>query len=254
MGRGDILYTKLKPFLPSIQTLPIDRPLTKQDLLTERFLIERDEDMEIYYSPHNEYINNEAKVVIVGITPGWRQMKTAYEQFTKKMTSGVNLETCLIETKKAARFAGSMRTNLTSMLDQCGIPKTLGIAHSSDLFGESSYLLHTTSLIKYPVFIKEKNYTGHQPAINRSLLLQQYAYHEFPKELAHITSPALIIPLGKTVEQVILKLIEEQKLSDHTYLIGFPHPSGANGHRVKQFQQQKSQLLNKVKSWGMGGK
>lgn len=64
-----------------------------------------------------------------------------------------------------------------------------------------------------------------------------------------IAPPALIIPLGKTVEQVILKLAAEQKVSDHTYLIGFPHPSGANGHRTKEFQQQKELLREKVSAW-----
>ena len=244
----------IQQFLPSIQTLSTDRPLTKQDLLTEQLLIERDGDIEMYYAPHNEYINRKAQVIIIGITPGWRQMKTAYEQFVKSFAAGDDLETCLEETKKAAGFAGSMRTNLTHMLDQCGIPSVLGIARSSDLFGKSRDLLHTTSVIKYPVFFKGNNYTGHQPAINRSSLLQHYAFKEFPKELAQITEPALVIPLGKTVEQVIFKLKDEQQLSHHTYLTGFPHPSGANGHRVKQFQQQRLRLRKKVKIWGCEGK
>ncbi|MCG5103202.1 uracil-DNA glycosylase family protein [Oceanobacillus alkalisoli] len=219
-------------FLPLIETLPLDRPLTKQDLLKEQILIERDGDIEMYYAPHNEYINREAKVVIIGITPGWRQMKIAYEQFIKSFAADDKLETCLTETKKAAGFAASMRKNLIDMIDQCGIPSVLGIAHSTDLFSKNRYLLHTTSVIKYPVFFKGSNYTGHQPAINRSNLLHHYAFLDFPKELAQIREPALIIPLGKTVEQVVLKLKDEQQLSHHTYLTGFPHPSGANGHRV----------------------
>ncbi|WP_428909977.1 uracil-DNA glycosylase family protein [Niallia sp. Krafla_26] len=247
-----MLHTALMSFFPAIQTLPTNRPLTKQDLLREEFLVDKEESMEIYYAPHNEYINLEAKVMIVGITPGWKQMKTAYEQFLKSMVSGEDLETCLKETKQAAGFAGSMRTNLVHMLDQCDLPRILGISKSSDLFGKSRSLLHTTSIIKHPVFIKGKNYTGHQPTINRSSLLQHYAYREFPNELAQMATPALVIPLGKTVEQVILRLLEEQKQLDHTYLFGFPHPSGANGHRIHQFQQQQSQLREKVMRWGQG--
>jgi hypothetical protein len=246
----NLLYTTLKHYLPAIQTLPVHRPLTKQDLLTEEFLMRKEGELEMYYAPHNEYINKEAKVVIVGITPGWQQMKTAYEQFIKSIASSDNVATALIETKKAAGFAGSMRTNLTRMLDQCDLPRILNIPQSSDLFGKNRNLLHTTSIIKYPVFLKGKNYTGHQPTVNNSPLLQHYAYKEFLNELAKISTYALVIPLGRTVEHVLGRLAEKQKLPEHTYLYGFPHPSGANGHRIKQFQQQRSQLRTKVRIWG----
>jgi hypothetical protein len=244
-----MLHTTLQKFLTAIQTLHTDRPLTKHDLLTGAFLMEKSGDIKMYYAPHNEYINEEAKIVIVGITPGWIQTKTAFEQFIKILASGDSLEACLKEAKKAAGFAGSMRKNLLDMLDQCDIPNILDIPNSSYLFGEGRHFLHTTSIIKYPVFLKEKNYTGHHPPIDRSPLLQHYAYKEFPKELAQITPPALVIPLGKTVEQITFRLIEERKLPDHDYLTGFPHPSGANGHRIKQFQQQRQQLREKVKTW-----
>lgn len=203
----------------------------------------------MFYAPHNEYINREAKVIVVGITPGWTQMKTAYEQFRKSLDAGNGIETCLKATKNAARFAGSMRTNLLDMLNECNIPKALQLPNAESLFEKNCHLLHTTSVIKYPVFLKGKNYTGHQPPIERSTLLQRYAYEEFPKELARIIPPALVIPLGKTVEKVISALIGKQVLPEHTYIGGFPHPSGANGHRKKQFQQQKQSLRDQVNAW-----
>ncbi|MFD1362870.1 hypothetical protein [Lentibacillus salinarum] len=242
-------HTTLNQFLPAIQTLNTGKSLTKQELLTASFRIEKDGDLSMYYAPHNESINPDAKIVIVGITPGWQQMKTAFEQFITSLSSDKTLETCLKETKKAAGFAGSMRKNLTAMLDQCGVPHILGMTHSADLFEHRRDLLHTTSVVKYPVFINGKNYTGHQPPIDRAPLLQPYAYNMFPDEMAQITSNALVIPLGRTVDSVIVRLAEEDKLPRHTFLTGFPHPSGANGHRVKQFQQQKRQLQEKVTSW-----
>lgn len=239
-------HTALQEFLPAIRTLGTERPFTKHDLLIESLLMEKDGDISMYYAPHNEYINTDAKIVIAGITPGWRQMKTAYEQFVKSLSLGEALETCLKETKEAAGFAGSMRKNLIGMLDECGIP------NSSDLFGTNRNFLHTTSIIKYPVFIKGKNYTGHQPPIDRSSLLRHYAYAEFPAELTHITPPSLIIPLGKTADHVISRLAKEDKLPNHTYLTGFPHPSGANGHRVRQLQRQKRAASGESKNMENG--
>ena len=60
----------LSMFLPAIQQLPFGRPLTRDQLITRDFLISKNGDLEIYFAPHNEYINNDAKIVIVGITPG----------------------------------------------------------------------------------------------------------------------------------------------------------------------------------------
>lgn len=244
-----MFYPMLQRFLPEIITLKNKQPLTKCELLSKSFLLEKDRDLELYYAPHNEYVNKEAKIVIVGITPGWKQMKTAFEQFISSSAANGDLETCLRESKMAAAFTGTMRTNLCQMLDHCGIQTGLHIPDSSSLFNRHHHYLHTTSIIKYPVFFQGKNYTGHRPTIQQSPLLQQYVYEEFPKELVQITPPALVIPLGKIVEQIILKLIRKHKIPHHLYLMGFPHPSGANGHRLKQFQQQKQLLREKVKEW-----
>lgn len=239
----------IETFLPAIERLPVERPLTKKDLLTESFTMEKEGELEMYFAPHNEYLNREAKIIIAGITPGWNQMKTAYEHFTTCLAGDNPLGICLKKAKIAARFAGSMKANLIHMLDQCGIPQILGIRQSADLFNESTSLLHTTSMIKYPVFLNGRNYSGYQPSISRSLLLHHYAYEIFPEELARIAPPALIIPLGKIVEQVVHALGEEKKLAGHRYVTGFPHPSGANGHRLKQFKQQEAQLREAVVKW-----
>jgi hypothetical protein len=244
-----MLNTKLQLFLPAIKTLSPQKPLTKQNLLTDRFLIEKAKDLSMYYAPHNEYINNKATIVMVGITPGWNQMKTAFEQLLKSLDSHDNTEQILKEVKIAASFSGTIRSNLIHMLDECGIPEAIHASSSASLFNENRQLLHTTSIIKYPVFYQGKNYTGHQPGIHQSPLLTSYAYEVFPEELGQIQQSALIIPLGKTVESVFHKLLKEGKLSQHSYLFGFPHPSGANGHRKKQLQQQKESLISTVKAW-----
>ena len=223
--------------------------LTKNDLLVDELLIGVDGGLKMYYAPHNEYINEKAVIVIVGITPGWTQMKTAFIQLLKCLESQHSTEQALKEVKKVASFSGSMRTNLIHMLDECGVHEAVHVKSSSQLFDEYRDLVHTTSVIKYPVFYQGENYTGYRPSIQKSTLLSKYAFHVFPNELGKIKETALIIPLGKTVETVLKKLIKEDKLPKHFYLFGFPHPSGANGHREKQFQQRKDSLRSIVKEW-----
>lgn len=60
---------------------------------------------------------------------------------------------------------------------------------------------------------------------------------------------ALIISLGKTVEEVLEFMISEGFIKKEQCLLGFPHPSGANGHRKKQFDENKEILLNKINDY-----
>ncbi|MEH7584868.1 uracil-DNA glycosylase family protein, partial [Priestia megaterium] len=205
----------------------------------------------MYYSPHNDYINPDAHIVIAGITPGWFQMKTAFKQCVSSLSHHHPLEQVLYETKKAASFSGTMRVNLIDMLDRCGIAKVMGINGAAELFSSQRDLLHTTSVLKYPVFYKRKNYTGHQPPIERSALLSRYAFEVFLQELSEIKNPCLIVPLGKAVENVLRKLSGESSFSRHTYLFGFPHPSGANGHRKRIFEEHLSEFTKIVEDWAV---
>ncbi|MEI2340611.1 hypothetical protein FA002_00140 [Priestia megaterium] len=224
---------------------------TKEQLLQKDFLIAQERELSMYYSPHNDYINPDAHIVIAGITPGWFQMKTAFTQCVSSLSHHHPLEQVLYETKKAASFSGTMRVNLIDMLDRCGIAKVMGINGAAELFASQRDLLHTTSVLKYPVFYKGKNYTGHQPSIERSALLSRYAFEVFPQELNEIKNPCLIVPLGKAVENVLRKLSGESSLSRHTYLFGFPHPSGANGHRKRIFEEHLDEFTEIVEDWAV---
>lgn len=51
----------------------------KNNILSEKFLLFSKNNMEIYYAPHNEIINDKAKIFIVGITPEWTQTSIAYK-------------------------------------------------------------------------------------------------------------------------------------------------------------------------------
>lgn len=235
-------------YLPALQQLH-NMNFTKEQLLQKDFLIRQENGLSMYYSPHNDYINPDAHIFIAGITPGWFQMKTAFKQCVSSLSHHHPLEQVLYETKKSASFSGTMRVNLIDMLDRCGVQKAIGIDSAAELFASQRDMLHTTSVLKYPVFYKGKNYTGHQPPIERSALLSHYAFEVFTHELSEIKNPCLIIPLGKAVENVLRKLSREPSFSRHTYLFGFPHPSGANGHRKRIFEEHLNEFTEIVEDW-----
>ncbi|MBM7692815.1 hypothetical protein JOC77_002246 [Peribacillus deserti] len=240
----------LRPYIHLIESLPAQE-LEKKDLLIPELIMEKSGGLEMYYAPHNEYINVQTRIVIAGITPGWNQMKMAFEQAKRSIQQGASLEQIACDVKKAARFAGTMRNHLIKMLDSCGLPEALGLQTSRQLFGDRSNLLHTTSVIKYPVFSDGKNYTGHAPKIDHSSLLKKYAYEIFPQEIIQLEKPYLLIPLGKSVSEVIRTLMDQGRIPRNPCLLDFPHPSGANGHRHKQFEKLKSHFKTIVEDFAL---
>lgn len=227
----DKYYTKIKEL----------NNFNKEEILNNKFELYCEKNMKIYYAPHNEIVNENAKIFIVGITPGWTQTAIAYQTAQKGLANNSSFIDIKKECKKNSRFAGSMRKNLIEMLDNLLLNKKLNLSTCAQLFEEADNLLHTTSIIPYPVFINNKNYTGTNPKILDNKILYSYVRKYFYKEIEKLPN-ALIIPLGKTVEEVLEKMIEEGMIKKEQCLLGFPHPSGANGHRKKQFVENKAKL------------
>jgi hypothetical protein len=232
-------------YVKAIKELPNKERYEKKDLLTPSFLIQRQGDLEIYFSAHNEYINGQAKVIILGITPGWSQMEKSIRLTKNLLEQDFDMEEIYKIVKKECRFAGSMRTNLIQMLDELELHKYLLLHSCEDLFGNRDDLLHTVSLIKYPVFQHGRNYTGHQPPIQKSPFLMELAQETISTDLLPLDKP-LIIALGKAVELALEPYFKNGKLNKNQCLLGFPHPSGANGHRHKQFKEAKNELRDKL--------
>ena len=236
----------LYEYMDSIKRLPIKDKYTKEEILTKDFLIEKEKDIEIYYAPHNEYINPKAKIFIVGITPGFQQMSTAISEARRMLEITNDINEIQYRCKIAGRFSGSLRKNIISMLDDIKLNEFLGLVSCSELFKDKDYLLHTVSLIPYSVFVKGKNYTGHTPKLIKSEFLMKYVYDNFVKEVG-ILEDVIIIPLGRAVEAVLEKLVEMQVINENQILKGFPHPSGANVNRLTQLEENKEVMIKFLK-------
>lgn len=220
----------------------------KKDILNKTFELFRKNNMEIYYAPHNEIVNEDAKIFIVGITPGWTQTSIAYRTAHDGLIKKLEHDLIKKECKRTSRFAGSMRKNLIEMLDELNLNEKLHIDTCLRLFEGQDNLLHTTSMIPYPVFINNRNYTGSNPKILDNKILRTYLKRYFYNEVEKLPN-VLIIPLGKAVEEVLELMIGEGLIKKEQCLLGFPHPSGANGHRKKQFEENKGNLLNIINNY-----
>lgn len=186
--------------------------------------------------------------MIVGITPGWTQTEIAYRTARHWIGKGLEQDEIYKKCKLESRFAGSMRTNLIKMLDAVDLHSYLKIETCKELFSADNDLLHTTSLIQYPVFVKGKNYSGSSPELVKDVFLMEFAKIHFYSELSQMRKDILIVPLGKAVEKVLQCMLNDGVIKEEQCLFGFPHPSGANAHAHKQFCDNERQLKIKVKN------
>ncbi|MBB6733199.1 hypothetical protein [Cohnella zeiphila] len=236
-----LISRHLQTYREAILTLPGGRSWTREELLTDEFRMARQGELETYYAPHNEYLNPEAQIAIVGITPGLAQMRISIREARLALLEGSTDEEACRRAKEEASFAGSMRSDLTAMLDELGLPGLLGIRSSRELFGEHRPLLHSTSVLRYPAFRKRQNYTGSSPSLLTTPFLLDRAVTDMKQEFG-LLQRSLIVPLGKTVEKVLRLLEREGTLDGRLCLWGFPHPSGANGHRYRQFASAREAM------------
>ncbi|MGG3916009.1 hypothetical protein [Rossellomorea vietnamensis] len=240
-------YSKFNLYKNKIKSL--SEPTANESLMNETFLLEKDlkKNLEIYYAPF-EHLNEKAKVVIVGITPGLHQMKKSFETVWNLREENLTDEDVLHEVKKNSSFEGPMRKNLINMLDELNLPNHLGISSTSELFGSSSHLVQTSSVLPYPVFYNGKNYSGSTPNIVKTDILREYILDSFPKEMEHMNNP-LIVPLGVNVSKALSFLAEQGLIDSTSILNGFPHPSGGNGHRHRQFAENKEGMMKRIESY-----
>lgn len=200
-------------------------------------LIERSGNLACHYAPF-DHINPNARVVLLGMTPGTQQASNALKALRVALDQGHGGAEALAMAKATASFSGAMRSNLVAMLDSIGLHEKLGIGCCADLFGTRVDLVHFTSALRYPVFLDGKNYQG-SPAILTTPFLRQLSERWLSEEMRQLEH-AFWIPLGKEARSVLNHLVERGSVAADQCLDGLPHPSGVNAERIAYFLGTKS--------------
>ncbi len=206
---------------------PAIRELTEADLgsaavLRDKLRIARAGAIEVCYAPF-EYVNTEARLVLVGITPGMRQMTNAVREARRQLLEGAGFEQALRAAKRTGAFSGSMRPTLVQLLDHVGVNELVGVSSCDALFGSAAHLLQTASVLRNAVFVGGEDYNG-APNMLRHPLLREQLLSGFAEDARQLER-AVFVPLGRPVPEALEQL---------------PHPSGANAERTAYFLGRKS--------------
>ncbi len=236
--------SKLAQYKESIRNLDISK-LKKSSDIPLALQMAKEGNISINYIPF-DFVNAEAKIVLVGITPGFTQLKNALIEAQKQIKAGADERSILQAAKKTGAFSGAMRPNLVGMLDHLKVNELLGIQSCDALFGSANHLVHTTSALRHPVFVDGENYNG-TPNMTKNPLLLKFLTEHFAREAATLKN-AIFVPLGPKVSEALSWLVNQGLMNGANVLDGLPHPSGANAERIAYFlgKKQAGQLSVKT--------
>lgn len=175
----DLKEWRFERFRETLARLP--RDVTAEDILRPDLRISHDDVFELYYAPF-DYVNEHARVVLMGITPGRYQLWKACSVARDALAEGLPDVEVLRRVKQAASFSGPMRANFVGMLDGIQLNKALGLETTNTLFDDAgAHLLFSTSAVSFPVFVRGRNYTGSTPRLLSHSLLRR-AYERLSRE------------------------------------------------------------------------
>jgi len=138
--------------------------------------------------------------------------------------------------------------NFVALLDAIGVQRWLGIDSCATLFGEHAGLVQVSAILRHPVFVDGKNYSG-SPSPLKNGFLREQVLRWFSEE-ALLLPDALYIPMGASVSATLDWLAGQGVVKGGRVLHGLPHPSGANAERVAYFLGKKERAALSGKTNG----
>ena len=78
---------------------------------------------------------------------------------------------------------------------------TVGLRDAADLFSSARHLVQTTSLLRYPVFVRDEDYRG-TPDMTKHPLLRKYLVEHFAAEVEKLKD-AVFVGLERSVKEMM---------------------------------------------------
>lgn len=216
------------------------------------FSVGHDGKYDLAYIPF-EHVNHDAKLVIVGITPGNTQLELAYGEAQNLLNAGRTEEEILVQVKKTGAFGGkSMKPNLLKMLRHFHFEQLLGIADVEMLWGSRADSLHSTSVVPHAAFKDGQRFNGSFNEIMAVPLLKDCFLDCFVPSASEMNQSALFVALGPCPQAALEWCVKEGVLRREQVLGSFCHPSSAGGsatgYYLREVSKEELDSKNPVRS------
>lgn len=208
------------------------------------FNLGSDGEYRLKYIPF-EHVNKDARLVIVGITPGTTQLELAYAAAQSLLQKGRPEAETLLEVKKGGAFGGpSMKPNLLKILRHFQFEKLLKIDDVDSLWGQHALLLHATSVVPHAAFVtrrsEEAMFAGSFGDVQGSDLLRECFEDCFVPSVREMNPAAMFVGLGPCPQKALEWCVERGYLRNEQVLGSFCHPSSSGGSTTKYYLREVS--------------
>jgi hypothetical protein len=208
-------------------------PVLQSSIDPTEFLIGKDGAYSVSYTPF-EHSNASARLALVGISPGPKQMNCAYRTAAALLARSVPPDAILATVKRNCAFIG-MRNSINELLNHFNIPSLIGISDAATLWTNDFELFEPTSIIPNGAFRNGTPFAGPLKAVLRSPLLRAEFEENFIPSIRSLSGETLYVAMGPTVAEA-LHLCARHGVISTDQLIGcIPHTSGASGSQRKYF-------------------
>ena len=190
-----------------------------------------------HYAPGFELVNPNARVALIGYTPGKSQGDNAWialNQTSVSFSALRRLEIC----HEAAAFSG-LRSRIDEMANHIHLLEYLSLSSLSD---RSAVVM--TSRWVFPIFRNGRNYTINPQACQRnSWLVNRCSQHlkDLFKTCPDIQA-AVFLGDGKSAMKALQLHLDLFDIPPQVEVYVLPHPSGANNGRISEFLSQPQTL------------
>lgn len=232
---------EIAPYLLTLSDRQIDALVDDGDVLSDvHFSPEVQDKFGQFYAPF-DWVNDGADIVLIGITPGKAQAKSALKSLRGALRGGFSSTDSAKIAKQSASFEGDMRDIAARLMNRFKFPKLLSMSDSAELFGNASHRAHYTSLLRYPVLhwqTKKKkdvkvtgwfDYSGGDSAFSAEMLRRSIAEH-FEPEIA-LFKNAWLVPFGPVPAAALESMASRGLIDPDRVLSGMNHPSGTQWNR-----------------------
>jgi len=221
--------------------------LTAKEVERPELLLHRDRKIDLYFAPF-DHVDPKAKLLLVSLSPTRAQLHLALTVVSQGLRGGSDIDQCLASVDIMASYATTTRANLISMAEGIDLHSALGLRSCRALFDGRPELLSATFAIPHAVFVRTpgrpgRNYSG-APPLHGHPLLSAFAVQVLAANAA-MAPAALVIPMGNPA----LLATRMAGLDPRRVVEGFPHPSGANGHRLADFRARRAAMRATVRAW-----
>lgn len=192
-----------------------------------------------HYAPGFELVNPNARVALIGYTPGRSQGDNAWSALNQTPDSWPSLRRLEIS-HDAATFAG-LRGRIDEMALHTGLIEHLSLLSLSD-----SSAVAMTSRWMFPIFEHGRNYTINDQAYRRNGWLAKRCSQHLRDlfETCSDIQAAIFLGDGKSAMKALQLHRDLVDIPQRVEVYVLPHPSGANNGRISKFLSQPQTLAS----------